>query len=135
MYYLLGMTIVQRIRNSFHYLDNLILILTLVMILGLTELPTLHILHHNIKVVIIIIDFINLNNIRVLKPKQYLALIQEHPYVLLTDPLLVDDLYRVLVEVLAEDGFLHFGKGTLTEQLLEDVVVLDRLGGDEVRDH
>lgn len=129
------MTVIEGIGNCFNNLNDLILILTLVMILGLTEFTTLHVLHDDIEVVIVVVDLVDFYNIGVFEPQENLTLVKECPDVLLTNTFLVDDFDGILVKVLAKDGFLDFGEGSLAERLLKDVVVLDGFGRDEVRDH
>jgi hypothetical protein len=62
---------------------------------------------------LIVVDFVDLNDVGVLEPEEDLALVEKCPDILLTDPFFVDDLDGVLAEVLAENGFFDLGEGTL----------------------
>jgi hypothetical protein len=62
---------------------------------------------------LIVVDFIDLNDVGVLEPEQDLALVEKCSHIFFTDPFFVDDLDGVLVEVLTENGFFDLGKSTL----------------------
>lgn len=66
MHNVLAMTKVKSISNCANDLANLAFSFAANQIFLITELATLHILHHNIEVISIVIDFINLNNVRMI---------------------------------------------------------------------
>ena len=111
---LLRMTVVQRISNCLNNLHNLILVLTLMMIFRFTQLTPLHILHNDIKEFFIVVDLVYFDDVWMLESEENLALVKKCSDVLLADTFFVDDLYCILVEVLAEDGFLDLCKCSLT---------------------
>ena len=64
MNYSFGMTVCQCVSKGFHDFTDLYLVLRFMKILFITEFPSFHILHHNIEIIFIIINFIDLNYIR-----------------------------------------------------------------------
>jgi hypothetical protein len=119
------MTVVKGIGDGFDDLDDLILILASVVIFWFTKFSALHVFHDYVEKIGVVINFIDLNDIWVLKSKQNFALVQKRSKIRLTDPVLVDNLNGILTEVLPKNCLSNFSKGTLAQQLLKDIVLLN----------
>ena len=69
MHDVITMAIIESIGQCFYYLTNLRLGAASVGIFGVVELASLHVLHDNVEVVRVIVNFIDFNNIGMLHLK------------------------------------------------------------------
>ena len=112
MNYFLSMAIIKSIGYCFDNLNDLVLILTFIMIFRFTQLSSLHVFHDDVKKVRVIINFIDFDNIWMLKFEQDLAFVEKSSKVLLTDSFFVNDFYGILCKILPEKGFTDLSKST-----------------------
>jgi len=132
MHNFLRMTVIESISDGLDDLDDLVLILAFVSVFWFAKLASLHVFHHNVEVVCIVVNLIHFDDVRMFKPEEDFAFIQEDSDVLFADSFLVNDFYCIFIKILAKNRFSHFCERSLSEEFLENVEFFNWFGGNEI---